>query len=109
MAAKSSASRYFVLFATLWIVAWSWKLYPQFRDQLRIEGRVLSLEQYVEETCAERAGPLATSCRATTLEQGRRLVISEQAKSLLLLQAPLLLYGFVYLPLRLLFRAWRPR
>jgi len=102
--AKPSASRYFVLFATLWIVAWTWKLAPQFRDQLRIEGRVLSLEQYVEEACGERVGPLATSCRATTLEQGRRLVVSEQAKSLLLLQAPLLLYGLIYLPLRLLFR-----
>lgn len=105
MPAKSGASRYFVLFATLWIVAWTWKLAPQFRDQLRIEGRVLSLEQYVEESCGERVGPLATSCRATIQEQGRRLVMSEQAKSLLLLQAPLLLYGLVYLPLRFLFRS----
>ncbi|HTZ76984.1 MAG TPA: hypothetical protein VMC10_03715 [Stellaceae bacterium] len=101
MAAKSSASRFFVIFATLWILAWTWKLYPQFRDQLRTEGRVVSLGEYVEEACGERVGPLATSCRATTLEQGRRLVVSEQAKSLLLLQAPLLLYALVYLPLRL--------
>jgi len=106
--ARTGASRYFVLFATLWILAWTWKLAPQFREQLRVDGRVLSLEQYVEEACGERVGPLATSCRASTFVQGRRLVLSEQAKSLLLLQAPLLLYGLIYLPLRLLFRRRRP-
>jgi hypothetical protein len=99
---KPIASRYLVLFAALWIAVWTWKLYPQFRDTLRTDGRVVSLEEYLEESCGERVGPLATSCRATTLEQGRRLVIAEQAKSLLLMQAPMLLYGVLYLPLRLL-------
>jgi hypothetical protein len=101
---KPVASRYLVLFAALWIAVWTWKLYPQFRDTLRTDGRVVSLEEYLVDTCGERVGPLATSCRATTLEQGRRLVISEQAKSLLLMQAPMLLYGVLYLPLRLLRR-----
>lgn len=107
MPARPSVSRYLVLFAALWIAAWTWKLYPQFRDTLRIEGRVLTLDEYLEEACGERVGPLATSCRATTLEQGRRLVVSEQAKALLLMQAPLLLYGVLYLPLRLFRRRRR--
>ena len=101
MPAKPSASRYLVLFAALWIAAWTWKLYPQFKDTLRVEGHVVTLEEYLENACGERVGPFATSCRATTLEQGRRLVVSEQAKALLLMQAPLLLYGVLYLPLRL--------
>jgi len=98
-------SRYFTLFATAWIVAMTWKVYPQFRDTLRVDGRVVALDDYVAEACAERVGPLATSCRATKLESGRRMVAAEQAKALLLIEAPLILYAVFYLPLRLLGRS----
>ena len=66
------------------------KLYPQFKDTLRVDGRVMTLDDYVEDACAERVGPLATSCRATKLETGRRLVAAEQAKALLLIEGILL-------------------
>jgi hypothetical protein len=95
-------SRYLTLFAVVWIVAWTWKLYPQFKDLLRVDGRLVALDDYVEDACGERVGPLATSCRATTLERGRRMVAAEQAKALLLVEAPLILCAVLYLPLRML-------
>ena len=95
-------SRYLTLFAVVWIVAWTWKLYPQFKETLRVDGRVMELDDYVEDVCGERVGPLATSCRSTTLERGRRMVAAEQAKALLLVEAPLILCVVLYLPARLL-------
>ena len=95
-------SRYFTLFAVAWIVVMTWKLYPEFRDRLRVDGRVVTLDDYVEDACGERVGPLATSCRATKLESGGRMVTAEQAKALLLIEAPLILYAVLYLPIRLL-------
>ena len=93
-------SRYFALFAAAVILATTWKVYPLFKDTVRVEGRVLSLDEYVADTCGERVGPLATSCREATLEHGRRLVASQQAKALLLVEAPLLIYVLIYLPYR---------
>ena len=94
----SPAARYFALFAALVIVVTTWTIYPQFKDTLRVEGRVVAFDDYVEDACGERVGPLAASCRATTIEQ---------AKSLLLIEAPLLLYLAIYVPLWLMRR--RPR
>ena len=95
-------SRYFTLFAAAWIVVMTWKVYPEFRDRLRVDGRVVSLDDYVEDACGERVGPLATSCRATKLQIGRHLVSAEQGKALLLIEAPLILYAALYFPIRLL-------
>ena len=98
----TTLSRYFALFAAAWIVVMAGKVYPQFKDTLQVDGRVVALDDYVEDACAERVGPLATSCRATKLETGRRLVAAKQAKALLLIEAPLILYAVLYLPIRLL-------
>jgi hypothetical protein len=95
-------SRYFTLFAAAWIVVMAWKVHPEFSDRLRVDGRVISLDDYVEDACGERVGPLATSCRATKLESGPRMVTAEQAKALLLIEAPLILYAVLHLPIRLL-------
>ncbi len=94
--------RYFALLSAIWIVAMTWKVYPQFKDALRIEGRVVTLENYLEDACGERVGPLATSCRSQTLETGWRLLAREQAKSILLIEAPLIGYVILYLPVSLL-------
>jgi hypothetical protein len=80
----------------------AWKVHPEFSDRLRVDGRVISLDDYVEDACGERVGPLATSCRATKLERGPRMVTAEQAKALLLIEAPLILYAVLFLPIRLL-------
>lgn len=94
--------RYFTLFAVVWIAAMTWKVYPQFKDTLRVDGRIVALDDYVADACTERVGPLATTCRATKLESGRRMVAAEQAKALLMIEAPLILFAVFYLPIRLL-------
>jgi hypothetical protein len=101
----SRPARYFVLFAALWIIAMTWKLYPQFPDTLRVEGRVVALDDYVEDACNARVGPDAASCVVTTLEDAGKKLRMEQAKSLLLVEAPLILFAVLYLPLRLLRRS----
>ena len=95
-------SRYFTLFAAAWILAMTWKLYPQFKDTLRVDGRVVALGQYIEDACSEKVGLEAAACTATKQQSGRRMVATEQAKALLLIEAPLILYALLYLPLRLL-------
>jgi hypothetical protein len=95
-------SRYLTLFAAAWILVMTWKLYPQFKDTLRVDGRVVALDQYVEDACGEKAGTEATVCRATKLESGRRMVAAEQAKVLLIVEAPLIVYAVLYLPIVLL-------
>jgi hypothetical protein len=99
---SSGLTRYFTLFAAAWIVAMTWKVYPQFRDTVRVDGRVVALSDYVEDACSEKVGLEAAACAATKLQSGRRMVVAEQAKSLLLIEAPLILYAVFYLPIRLL-------
>ena len=98
----SSIARYFALFAALVTIATAWTIYPQFKDTLRVEGHVVSFDDYVADACGERVGPQAASCRATTIEKANQLLVTEQAKSLLLVEAPLLVYLAIYVPLRLL-------
>jgi len=99
---STALTRYFVLFAVIWIVAMTWKVYPQFKDTLRIDGRIVALDDYIADACGEKAGTEATVCHATKLESGRRMVAAEQAKALLMIEAPLILFAVFYLPMRLL-------
>ncbi|MGH7125521.1 MAG: hypothetical protein ACREFI_14185 [Stellaceae bacterium] len=85
----------------------TWKVYPQFKDTLRVDGRVVALDRYVEDACNEKAGLEAAACTATKLQSGRAMVAAEQAKALLLIEAPLILYVVLYLPIRLLRRSNR--
>ena len=78
----------------------TWRIYPQFKDTLRIDGRLMSYADYVEESCGQRIGPAAASCFAETRDTGHRLVAREQGKSVLLIEAPLLGYLLIYLPSR---------
>lgn len=101
-------SRYLIVLTAVWVVAMTWRLYPQFADTLRVDGRLMSFDQYVEESCGQRIGPAATSCRGEAQVTGRRLVASEQGKSVLLIEAPLLGYLVLYLPLGWALRRARP-
>lgn len=95
-------SGYVVILVAVWVVAMTWRIYPQFGDTLRIEdGRLMSLADYIEESCGQRIGPSAQSCIEEARDTGRRLVAREQGKSVLFIVAPLLGYLLVYLPLRL--------
>ena len=97
-------SRYLVIVCAIWVIAMTWRIYPQFKDTLRVDGRLTSLSDYVEASCGERIGPAAASCLVEARSTGQRLVANEQARSLLLIEAPLLVYLVLYLPLRLAFR-----
>lgn len=88
----------------VWVVAMTWRIYPQFPDALRIDGRLTSFADYVGDSCRERIGPAAARCLAAAQVTGRRLVAREQGKSVLMIEAPMLAYLLIYLPL-----AWAVR
>ena len=91
-------ARYLALVSLTWVIVMGVRLYPHFGDRLRSDGRAMSFEEYVEESCSQRIGPAATSCLAEARDTGRRLVAQQQAKSLLLVEAPLWLLLAIYLP-----------
>lgn len=95
-----SLSRAFFIFALVWVAAMSWRLYPQFGDTLKVDGRLTQLEDYIAESCSQRIGPAAESCLDEARTTGHRLVAREQGKSILLIEAPLLGWLLLYLPLR---------
>ena len=94
-------SRYYALLAIVWLVAMTWRIYPQFKDAVRVDGRLTTVEDYVEDTCGERVGPGAGTCLAETREEAQRLLRHEQSRSILLIEAPLLAYFVIGLPLAL--------
>jgi hypothetical protein len=101
-------SRYFIIFAAVWVTAMTWRIYPEFKDALMIDGRVMTFADYVDESCGQRIGPNAVSCTEEAWATGRREVAREQGKSVLLIAAPLWGYLLLYMPLRLA-AAWLRR
>ena len=98
-------SRYVLLFTVLWLIVLSWRIYPQFKDAVRVDGRLTTVEDYVESTCGERLGPGAATCLAEAREEARHLLRREQGKSILLIEAPI----FGYLAFALLAALWQHR
>ncbi len=95
-------SRYFVILSTVWIIAMTWRIYPQFKDTLRMDGRLVTLDAYIEESCGQRIGPDAATCLEEARATGHRLLAREQAKSVLFILALPLGYLVLYLPPRLI-------
>jgi hypothetical protein len=93
-------SRYLVALAAVWVLAMTWRLYPQLKDTLREDGRLVTLEAYIEDSCGQRIGPGVASCLDEARATGRRLVARQQARSLLLIEAPLFAYLLIYVPAR---------
>jgi hypothetical protein len=91
-------SQYLLIFIALWMVAMTWRLYPQFKDMLKVDDRLVTLDDYVEDTCGQRIGPAAESCVAEARAAGRRFVARQQGRALLFIVAPLLAYLVIYLP-----------
>jgi hypothetical protein len=92
-------SRYFLLLAAVWVIAMTWRIYPQFGDGLRIDGRLITVEDYVDDSCTQRVGPAAQTCLAEAAGEAQILLGREQGKSILLISAPILLYLLAYLPM----------
>lgn len=80
------------------------RIYPQFKDAVRVDGRLTTVGDYVESACGERVGPAADTCFAETREVAQRLLRREQSMSILLIEAPVLGYLVLYLPLALWLR-----
>jgi hypothetical protein len=95
-------SRYFVVLAIVWVLAMTWHIYPQFRDTIRVEGRLTTVSDYLEDICGQRLGAAATACLGAAHKKARVLLRREQGKSILLIDAPLFGYLLIYLPARLL-------
>jgi|SRR5579863_5470342 len=101
----SRLSRYAALLALLWMIVLTGRIYPQFKDALRVDGQLTTVEDYVEGTCGERLGPGAATCLAEAREAAQHLLRREQGRSILLIEAPILVYLAVYL----LGRLWQHR
>jgi hypothetical protein len=98
-------SRYFLLLAVAWLLVMTWRIYPQFKDAVRVEGQLSTVEDYIDDTCRQRVGPAAETCIAETRETARHMLRREQGKSILLIEAPILCYLILYVP----FALWRSR
>jgi hypothetical protein len=97
----SSPSRVALALAALWMVAMTARLYPQFKDTVRVDGRLTTIAQFLEDSCGQRIGPAAVTCLAESGEQAQLLLRQEQGKSVLLIMAPLLGWGLICFPARL--------
>ncbi len=87
-------SRLFLAFVILWMVAMTWRLYPQFKDAIRVDGRLTTVSAFIDDACGQRVGPAVATCLAEAGEQARLLLRSEQGKSILVIIAPVALYSF---------------
>ena len=96
-------SRYFVILALAWMAATTWRIYPQFKDAVRVDGRLTTVDDYIDDSCGQRVGPAAGTCLAEAHERAQRLLRHEQGRSVLLIEAPVLGYLILCLPIAL----WR--
>ena len=105
MSTAPKLSGYVVLLVIAWMAVMTWRIYPQFKDTVRVDGRLSTVADYIDDTCGERVGPAAETCLAEAHETAQRLLRREQGKSVLLIEAPLFAYLLFYVPVAL----WRAR
>lgn len=94
--------RLFLVLAALWMLAMTWRIYPQFGDTIRVDGRLTTVASYLGDVCGQRVGPAASTCRDETGEEAQLRLRREQGKSVLVILAPLLFYVGLWWPARLL-------
>ena len=95
-------SRLFLLLAGVWMLAMTWRIYPQFGDTIRVDGRLATVADFIGDVCGERVGPAASTCIDETGEEAQLRLRQEQGKSVLVILAPLLFYVVLWWPARLL-------
>ncbi len=105
LSAAPKLSSYLVAIVIAWMAVMTWRIYPQFKDAVRVDGRLTTVDDYIDDACGERVGPAAETCFAEARETAQRLLRREQGKSVLLIEAPLFAYLLLYLPVAL----WRRR
>ena len=60
----SKLSSYLFVLVIAWIAVMTWRIYPQFGDAVRVDGRLTTVADYIEGTCGERGVPAAETCLA---------------------------------------------
>ena len=98
---RTRIARYLALLVVTWMAVMTWRIYPQFKDAVRVEERVTTVDDYISATCGERLGPGAETCLAEAREEAQRLLRREQGRSVLLILAPILIYILAYAPVLL--------
>ncbi|HYL31864.1 MAG TPA: hypothetical protein VEU53_01785 [Stellaceae bacterium] len=91
-------SAYIVLLIAVWTLVMGARLLPQFNAALRIDGRITTVDDYIADRCGARLGPEATTCLATARRKAETQLRREQARSVLIIVAPAVLYS-LYLAL----------
>lgn len=91
-APRRGASVYVVLLIAIWTAVMAARLYPQFDTAVRIGGRVTTVDEYLADRCGERVGPAAETCLTAAQHKARIQLRREQAKSVLIVIAPAVLY-----------------
>jgi hypothetical protein len=97
----SKLSSYLFVLVVAWMAVMTWRIYPQFGDAVRVDGRLTTVDDYIADACGERVGPAAETCLAEAHETAQRLLRREQGKSVLLIEAPLFAYLLAYIPIAL--------
>jgi len=101
-------ARYVVLLILAWMAVLTVRLYPQFEIAVRVGGRVMTVDEYIADRCGTRLGPAAETCLADARRKAGVQLRREQAKSVLIVVAPAVLY-LLYLPLARAIAARQPR
>jgi hypothetical protein len=89
------------------MIVMAWRLYPQFKDAVRVDGKVTTVGDYIARACGKRVGRDAVQCVAAARSEARRLLRHEQADSILLIIAPV--FGYLALGVPGACRRWRRR
>lgn len=98
---KAARSPLFLVLAALWMLAMTLRIYPQFGDTIRVDGRLTTVADYLGDACGQRVGPAAATCRDESGEKAQLMLRQEQGKSVLIILAPLLFYVALWCPARL--------
>lgn len=94
-------SPYVVLLIAIWTVIMTARLYPHFDRTLRVDGRVTTVDGYIADRCDARLGPESASCLATARDKARTQLRREQARTVLIIAAPGVLYLLYLAPVAL--------
>jgi len=103
--ATSPISRYLALLAVAWMIVMTGRLYPQFKDAVRVDGHVTTVDDFIARSCGERIGLDAVKCLAAARIDAQRLLRREQRDSILLIIAPI--FGYLALAVPAAYGPWR--
>src|SRR5579883_2581582 len=85
-------SLYVALLIAAWMAVMAARLFLQFDTALRVDGRITTVDDYIADRCGTRLGPDAASCLATAHDKARMQLRREQARTVLIIVAPGVLY-----------------